>query len=107
MVALADAKRVLNLTGNDDDALIEGLIIVATDYLSKIGVLVDPEPAPVGEAVLLLVSRFYDRRSERRNLKYEQIDGVRTFTNFDPKSLDDADLRVVDILTAPYREQGI
>lgn len=104
MATLADAKRILNVSTTDDDDLITQLITVATDYLAGIGVTVDPQPAPVSEAILILVSRFYARRSQSSGKKYEEVPGVLTTTYFDPAALDEADINTVRMLTAPYTE---
>lgn len=104
MATLTDAKRLLNITSTNDDALITQLISAATTYLAAIGVTVDPEPAPVSEAILLLVSRLFSRRAATNGLKYEEVPGVRTATYFDPSVLDDADMKTVRMLTAPYME---
>lgn len=104
MPSLADAKQYLGVSGGDEDALIGRLLTAATDYLKEIGVTVDPEPAPVGEAILLLVAKFYKRRSGDFALRHSEVEGIGSHTNFDPHLIDQPDLATVALLTAPYRE---
>ncbi len=105
MVSLATAKEYLRVTSTSDDALIERLIAAATTHLSVIGVSVDPEPEPVGEAILLLVSLFYRRTDRIFVTREEQIEGIGTTTFFDPKLIDEANWTLIRALTDPYREQ--
>lgn len=104
MVSLADAKQYLGVSGGDEDALIGRLLTAATDYLKEIGVTVDPELAPVGEAILLLVAKFYKRRSGDFALRHEEVEGIDAVTYFDPTVIDQSDLATIALLTAPYRE---
>lgn len=104
MPSLADAKQYLGVSGGDEDALIGRLLTAATDYLKEIGVTVDPEPAPVGEAILLLVAKFYKRRSGDFALRHTEVNDIGTWTYFDPALIDQSDLATIALLTAPYRE---
>lgn len=105
MVSLADAKRHL---GNDlADDVVARLVAAATQYLERIGVETDPEPAPVGEAILLLAGIFCRRAHGDFGLRHEEVDGVGSSTYFDPKMIDDADLQVIKALVDPYREMSL
>jgi len=105
MVSLADAKRHL---GNDlADDVVARLVAAATQYLERIGVETDPEPAPVGEAILLLAGIFCRRAQADVGLRHEEVEGVGSSTYFDPKMIDEADLQVIKALVDPYREMSL
>lgn len=104
MVSLADAKAHLGLNDDEADVRVGQLISAATGYLQQIGVQVEPEPGPVGEAVLLLVSIFFRRNQDGHRTKADEVADVGTISYFDPKLIDEADMRVVTMLIQPYRE---
>lgn len=104
MASLADAHRYLNISGNDNDALVERLLVAATAYLARIGVTVEPMPEPVSEAVCLIVSIFYRRQTSDFGLRHSDVEGVGSETMFDPQAIDAANWNVIRLLTDPYRE---
>ena len=64
VVGLTDIKEYLRIDGEEEDLLLAGLLRSAQahceDYLKNS--LTDEAPAPVKQAVLLLVSHFYAQR---------------------------------------------
>lgn len=105
MVSLATAKEYLRVKSADDDALLTRLIAAATAHLEGIGVTVDPEPAPVGEAILILISSFYRRTGNGFVVREDQVEGIGALKFFDPSMIDATNWKLVRILTDPYREQ--
>ncbi|MFT4002879.1 MAG: head-tail connector protein [Rhizobium sp.] len=91
MVSLADVKAYLAIDFDDDDAVIDRLITVASDHLAAIGVDMDASPLPpsVEQAQYLLIGHFYENRGATSPT-------ISTAIGFG-----------VDRLLAPYREQGI
>ncbi|SEN29436.1 Phage gp6-like head-tail connector protein [Gemmobacter aquatilis] len=89
LILLDEAKRHLRIDSDDDLLAVEGMVEAALEYLASIGVSLDydlfenPMPAPLKQAALMLVARFYGRRGED-----------------EPIGLDP----VIDRLIAPYRE---
>ena len=64
MLTLSDAKAHLNVTTDDDDALITSKLATASEWVSLyIGAeITDATPAPVNEAILQLASHLYANR---------------------------------------------
>lgn len=64
MIALADLKLHLNLTGPEDDALIQGKIDAASTWVLSYTGLDDADavPAPVLEATRQLAASWYETR---------------------------------------------
>lgn len=61
MITLAATKQHLRVDHPDDDARIAGFIIAAEAYLGAIGIaMTTPRPAPIDQAVLIVVAHFYD-----------------------------------------------
>lgn len=91
MVSLADAKLYLRVDFADDDAVIERLVTSASDHLKSQGVDMGASPIPpaIEQAVLMLVSHFYNNSGATIELAQEA-------SNND-----------IDRLIAPYRECGI
>ena len=104
MVSLADAKQFLGIAGNDEDALIGRLLTACTDYLARIGVTVDPMPAPVGEAIYLMISQLHRRTKRSFGERHDEVEGIGSTTYFDPQLIDAANWQIIRLLTDPYRE---
>lgn len=86
-VSLAEAKAQLRVSFDADDTYISSLIEAATGYVESIGVAIaTPLPAPVRQAILLLVSHWYGARDAAGEKPSQAIEFG------------------VDALTAPYRE---
>lgn len=104
MVSLAGAKQFLGFGGADDDVLLERLLSACTEYLARIGVTVDPMPAPVGEAIYLMVSIMHRRTDRDFGERQTETDGIGSHSNFDPQLIDAANWKLIRIMTDPYRE---
>lgn len=91
MVSLADAKAFLRIDADEDDAVVERMIVAASDHLASIGVNMEASPLPpsVEQAQYLLIGHFYENREATGPTIHAAI-------NFG-----------VDRLIAPHREQGI
>ena len=65
-ITVEDAKRHMNVTSNDDDALIAAKIAAAAQWIGAfIGTPLaefDPVPEPIKEAVRQLVAHLYENR---------------------------------------------
>ncbi len=88
-IALEQAKAHLRVDSADDDSVITDLIDAAIEHIGSIGVdtSVDPLPAPVHQAALLLIGHWYENREA-------------VTVGFGGRVLPMA----VDRLIAPYRE---
>lgn len=69
MITLAEARAHLAMTadvGTDDDPTISRMIDAAVEHFASIGVdmSVEPLPAPLRQAALMLVCRLYTNRGE-------------------------------------------
>lgn len=64
MLTLTDAKAHLNVTTDDDDALITSKLATATDWVALYtgADITDATPAPVNEAILQLTGHLYASR---------------------------------------------
>lgn len=64
MITLEEAKEYCRVTFEDDDASITLMIEAAQNHLESIGVdfTVEPLPAAIKQALLILVCHFYDNR---------------------------------------------
>ncbi|QFT30100.1 Phage gp6-like head-tail connector protein [Labrenzia sp. THAF82] len=91
MISLADAKAYLRLDSGDEDAVVQRLILAASDHLSAIGVdmSADPLPDSVEQAQYLLINHFYENREATAPVVGREF------------------AMGVDRLIAPYQEQGI
>ena len=102
MISLADVKAHLGVTGTDQDEYLQSLIDRAREYFSMIGVTIDPEPSPVGEAIILMVGQLYamPRGISQRE---EEIPGVRRIVSADPRATFEVTTATIERLIAPYR----
>lgn len=108
VVALADVKAHLRVTGSTDDALLASQIDAAEQYLDSVGVAVAaPIPAPVKQAVLLIVEGFFRPTLTDHRLRAEGVEGIGQDSYWSPDILDATRMRTVDRLIAPYRENEI
>ena len=91
MITLAEAKEHLRIDHDDQDTLLSSQIAAATEYLAKLGCNtdVDPIPAPVRQAGILIVAALYDGNEDilKSPMRMRQL--------------------AVDTLTAPYRELSL
>lgn len=66
IVNVADVKAHSNITTEDDDALLEGKIAAAEEWIGKfIGTSLEslqPAPEPLKEATMQLVAHWYENR---------------------------------------------
>jgi len=92
VVTLEEAKLHCRIDHPEEDTVIEGYIRSSSQWLGKIGinVNVDPIPAPLKQACLLLVSHFYENREAVPAIKMESVLPLG-----------------VDALIAPYRDQCV
>lgn len=108
VVALADVKAHLRVTGSTDDTLLTSQIDAAESYLDKIGVAVAaPIDPPVKQAVFLIVEGFYRATLTDHRLRAESVEGIGQDQYWSPETLDAARLRTVDRLIAPFRENNL
>ncbi|WP_457796647.1 head-tail connector protein [Methylocystis sp. S23] len=63
-ISIDDLKRHLNITGADDDDLLQDKIAVATAFVEKFtgGPFTETTPAPLLEAVRQLAAHLYENR---------------------------------------------
>jgi len=92
MIRLPHAKQHIRVDHNDDDPYIGKCIAAASEWLVAIGVdkNIDPVPAPIKHAALLMVGHFYENR--------EAVPDFRAATVL-PLG--------VEALVAPYRAHSI
>lgn len=64
MLTLSDAKAHLNVTTDDDDALITSKLATATEWVALYtgADITDAAPKPVNEAILQLTAHLYANR---------------------------------------------
>lgn len=75
MVSFAAAKQHCRVDHDDDDAVIERMIAAASDHLASVDVdMSKPMKPAVEQAMLMLVSHWYENREAVLDVKTAAVD---------------------------------